>query len=529
MVKHTTSYNSIYAWMPMTENAWMAYALWAFFLLLMPLSNYAQRNCITMDILEQQLLEDPQRRLRMEDYENQLRYRLGTLRSTQVVTVPVIFHIVHNGQAEGIEENINNSLILAQLQQLNDDFADMNSDRNLVPDLFKPLRTNTMIQFCLAQRDPDGNPTTGINRINGGKSSWTHSEIEQTLKPTTLWNRDHYLNFWVVKFTSTSLLGYAQFPGGPAQTDGIVCAYYTIGSLNTPNPYEDTFAYGRTAIHEVGHWFNLRHIWGDSNCGSDLVSDTPVHRSSNSGCPNHPKTNNCSGGPHTEMFMNYMDYVYDECMHMFSIGQGQRMFAELEPGGRRTGLLTSPGCLPECVEVPLIIDNVPIPPGIYQTLEDIYAFGLIESSSEVTFRAGSTIHLLPGFSTQPGCQFVALIEDCTISPDSLIEVEAEIAEFNYKDASLESKNKYDITSLAAYPNPFLHETIIEFKLSEEAEVEMHLFNITGTLATEVLPLSHMSEGAHRIRIPGTHIEVGMWFLRMRTGQEVKIIKIVKVR
>jgi hypothetical protein len=141
---------------------------------------------------------------------------------------------------------------------------------------------------------------------------------------------------------SGGILGYAQFPGGAASTDGVVLQFNTVGSRTTPGsgaPYN----LGRTATHEVGHWLNLRHIWGDANCGSDLVSDTPTHQTSNGGCPAYPKTNTCAGGG-TEMTMNYMDYTNDVCMYMFSAGQKARAQALFATGGFRVGLLTSVGC-----------------------------------------------------------------------------------------------------------------------------------------------------------------------------------------
>ena len=100
---------------------------------------------------------------------------------------------------------------------------------------------------------------------------------------------------------------------------------------------------GRTATHEIGHWLNLRHIWGDATCGNDQVSDTPTHNGYNGGCPAYPHYSTCSGSP-VEMTMNYMDYTDDACMYMFSTGQAARMQAAL--AGPRVSLTTSNGCLP---------------------------------------------------------------------------------------------------------------------------------------------------------------------------------------
>ncbi len=125
-----------------------------------------------------------------------------------------------------------------------------------------------------------------------------------------------YLNIWVGNLGG-GLLGYAQFPGGAAATDGVVLLNGTVGgpgALGTAAPYNR----GRTATHEIGHWLNLRHIWGDSNCGNDFVADTPTQQAAlNFGCPSFPQIS-CSNGPNGEMYMNYMDYTDDACMYMFS-------------------------------------------------------------------------------------------------------------------------------------------------------------------------------------------------------------------
>ncbi len=310
-----------------------------------------ERNCATMEVLEQQLLQDPDLANRMEAIERhtqEFTHQHAEDGSGRVViTIPVVFHIVHNGDALGTNENISDALVMAQLEQLNQDFALMNSDASLIPGLFQPVAANTEIQFCLAQRKPDGTATNGINRINGGQASWTTAQINSTLKPNTIWNRNQYLNIWSVVFggSSSGLLGYAQFPGGNASTDGIVCLWSSFGSVAMPNPSGGNYAKGRTATHEVGHWLNLRHIWGDTTCGNDFVDDTPVHNASNGGCPTFPHLSTCTGNP-IEMTMNYMDYTFDACMYMFTAGQKARMQAVLAIGGSRFSLTTSPGCIP---------------------------------------------------------------------------------------------------------------------------------------------------------------------------------------
>ena len=305
------------------------------------------RNCGTMDLLEAQLEQDPDLHGRMQQIERQTEefVRQGGQQGRVVVTIPVVFHVVHNGDAVGANENLSEALLLAQLNQLNQDFRLTNADASLIPSLFQGVAADAEIEFCLAQRKPDGTATNGINRINGGRTSWTRSQIESSLKPSSIWDRNQYLNVWTVIFGSgdASLLGYAQFPGGSATTDGVVVTYTSVGSTALTNPAGGVFGQGRTLTHEVGHWLNLRHIWGDASCGNDLVSDTPVHNTSNTGCPAYPHYSTCSGAP-VEMTMNYMDYTNDGCMYMFTAGQKTRMQAVLATNGSRSSLASSQGC-----------------------------------------------------------------------------------------------------------------------------------------------------------------------------------------
>ncbi|MBX2929707.1 MAG: fibronectin type III domain-containing protein [Saprospiraceae bacterium] len=317
------------------------------FLISVAFGQHDHRNCGTMEALEQQLQQDPSMRDRMEAIERHTeRYQSGdNVQFRAVITIPVVFHIVHNGQAVGTGENVSDAIVLAQLDQMNQDFRKLNSDAGLVPSIFQGVHADTEIQFCLAQRTPSGTATNGINRVNGGQTSWTVNQINSSLKPSTIWDRNQYLNVWSVRFGGgdAGLLGYAQFPGGTASTDGVVVLFSSMGSVANPYPGGGNYARGRTLTHEVGHWLNLRHIWGDATCGNDFVADTPVHNTSNGGCPTYPHYSTCSGSP-IEMTMNYMDYTYDACMYMFTAGQSTRMNAVLASGGARASLTSSLGC-----------------------------------------------------------------------------------------------------------------------------------------------------------------------------------------
>jgi hypothetical protein len=285
------------------------------------------------------IAQDPSFQNNLDNIEEHTRQTIQNNGARIVVTIPVVFHVVYNTAAQ----NISDALINAQLSQLNQDFRKLNSDNVLTPSLFAGVAADMEINFCLAQQTPTGAATTGIIRKSTTTTAFsTNDNMKRAANGgSDAWDATKYLNIWVCNM-SGGILGYAQFPGGAASTDGVVLQFNTVGSTTTPgsgSPYN----LGRTATHEVGHWLNLRHIWGDANCGSDLVSDTPTHQTSNGGCPAYPKTNTCAGGG-TEMTMNYMDYTNDVCMYMFSAGQKARAQALFATGGFRVGLLSSIGC-----------------------------------------------------------------------------------------------------------------------------------------------------------------------------------------
>ncbi len=304
----------------------------------------AQRTCGAMDYLDHQIQMDPQRAVtldQIEQFTQQYMQQAENGVAKVAVTIPVVVHVIWRTTAE----NITDAKVQAQISQLNLDFARMNSDAGNTPAAFASLGVNTQVQFCLAQRDPNGAATTGIVRRQTTVTSFSDNDaVKFTANGgDNAWPAASYLNLWVCNLGG-GLLGYAQFPGGSASTDGVVVLYSSVGSMTNPGtatPYH----LGRTATHEVGHWLNLRHIWGDANCGNDLVSDTPTQQTDNGGCPSFPHVT-CSNGPNGDMFMNYMDYTNDACMNIFTNGQSTRMSALFSTGGSRVSLLSSLGCQP---------------------------------------------------------------------------------------------------------------------------------------------------------------------------------------
>jgi hypothetical protein len=286
------------------------------------------RQCATYDVLEEQLKADPTLRQRMDaierftnNFENGV--ETGRLLSNGTLEVPVVVNVLYRTAAE----NISADQINSQIEILNQDFSASNSDYALTPGVFQSVRSgDTKIKFVLQ----------AVVRRETSKKSWTTNDNMKKTKqggidPT---NPETTLNIWVCTL-GNGILGYAQFPGGNPATDGVVILNTAFGNTGT---VEAPFDKGRTATHEIGHYFNLRHIWGDATCGNDLVTDTPVHNGANFGCPSYPDNSNCGGTIHPMMTMNYMDYTDDACMFMFSAGQKTRMQATYAAGGPRASL-----------------------------------------------------------------------------------------------------------------------------------------------------------------------------------------------
>lgn len=300
----------------------------------------AQRQCGTMEHLEHQINANPALEHQMEAVEEHTRQFEQTNSGERVViNIPVVFHIVHRNATQ----NISDAQIASQLTVLNNDFRKLNADASLIPSTFASVASDMEFNFCMAQRTPSGAASNGINRVASTRTSsfGTNDAVKSaSTGGAPGWDPNRYLNVWVCEIGG-SILGYATFPGtATSTTDGVVVDFRYFGTTGTATA---PFNRGRTATHEVGHWLNLRHIWGDANCGSDLVSDTPPHNTSNVGCPTFPHLSTCTGTP-IEMTMNYMDYTDDNCMYMFSNGQKTRAQALFAAGGLRAALLTSDGC-----------------------------------------------------------------------------------------------------------------------------------------------------------------------------------------
>ena len=286
--------------------------------------------------METFLSENPSLKNKRNHIENKI---LSTNNSynKQSITIPVVFHVLYNTNSQ----NISDAQIISQLDVLNEDFNRTNPDAFSTPTDFSSIVASMQINFCLAKRTPEGNSTNGITRTYTNSNSFQlyDTSINYTsLGGEDAWDTEKYLNIWVCN-VSGGILGWAQFPAaGNLNTDGVVIDYQHFGTTGTAvSPYN----LGRTATHELGHYFNLFHTWGDNYCGNDWVNDTPIQEEANFGCKTHPSISCNNSG---DMFMNFMDYTNDACMNSFTIGQRDRVWQSINL--YRLSLLTSDGCNP---------------------------------------------------------------------------------------------------------------------------------------------------------------------------------------
>ncbi|MEZ2446071.1 M43 family zinc metalloprotease [Chitinophaga sp. RCC_12] len=330
----------------------------------------AQRKCGTAEALQQRVKEIPSLQKIIQNNENKMmvgqqRQQLRAMVEAipQAVSVPVVIHIVLDNPAL-----VTDAQIASQIDALNRDYNAANPDVSQVPAVWQALIGNSRINFCLAQRTPDDEPTNGVVRVQtapGQSFSISNAAADAKYNSTggsDAWDHSKYLNIWVTRL-SGNYLGVAAPPGTgyPVEQEGVVVQYTAFGTTGSVG---STYNLGRTATHEIGHYFGLKHVWGDDNGGctiDDGITDTPLQGDNTYGCPSFPRLDNCTATSPGVMFMNYMDYTDDACMHLFTAGQVDRMRFVLE--NITASLMTSNGCVPPSMvnnDASLVSVNAPV-------------------------------------------------------------------------------------------------------------------------------------------------------------------------
>ncbi|MCP3933631.1 MAG: T9SS type A sorting domain-containing protein [Bacteroidetes bacterium] len=322
----------------------IAFSFCFFLVISSVISQNSSYRCTSAKRLQNTLKETPkfiQKRNELEHFTNAILKDSHQVFQREVITIPIVVHVVWNNP----EENISDEQIFSQIEVLNEDFRAKNNEFTNIPEEFKSVSADVELEFCLAGLDPEGNPVSGIIRTSTdienigtayfqGKRRIFYSDLEGQ----DAWDSDRYLNIWVAQREFAE--GESSFPeAGLPEEDGLVVNPKSFGRTGTAMD-NAPFNLGRTVTHEVGHYFNLFHIWGETGCETDdEVGDTPIQHTHYLGqCPSHPQS---SCGSH-DMFMNFMDYTNDACLSMFTEGQKLRMLATLE--SVRTGLGNAIAC-----------------------------------------------------------------------------------------------------------------------------------------------------------------------------------------
>lgn len=310
----------------------------------------AQKNCTSHSYQQQRLKENASLADRVSRIESFVQHQITNAATSRVeeltIRIPVVVHNLYHYPTE----KISNEQVQTQLDALNANFRRRNADTVRTPAYFRPLAADCNIEFYLAISDSKRRSTTGIIRKYTPIKEW---EADDKMKFSSemgddAWDPNSYLNIWVCNLNRVA--GYASLPGEAPGKDGVVIGLNAFGTINTLPGYE----MGKTAVHEIGHWLGLRHLWGDQYCGDDGIADTPKQAGYNIDCPNIINIT-CGNGPYGDVYMNYMDLTSDACMNLFTQGQKARMRALFAAGGARYNLLTSSGLNPP------LINAIPLP------------------------------------------------------------------------------------------------------------------------------------------------------------------------
>jgi Pregnancy-associated plasma protein-A/Secretion system C-terminal sorting domain len=479
-------------------------------------------RCHSHENLLRQLEKHPEMRQKMESIERETaQFALANRVQTRggQITIPVVVHIVYRTGTE----NITNAQVQSQIDALNRDFNKQNTDISKVPTEFSSLTADCQIRFQLASRDPEANPTKGIVRYATTKTSWgANDDIKRPAKGGFAnWDPSKYLNIYVCNIGG-GILGYSSFPSSPVELDGLVIDYKAFGTTGTALA---PFNRGRTCVHELGHWLNLVHTWGDLDCGDDYVSDTPPQKSASSGAITTPQYSNCSGKQTRDMSMNFMNYVYDDYMYMFTQGQKTRIQAIFT--ATRASILDSDGCL-DAKPTTCNLDK-PIIKNINSTSTNIIwneILGMKSYTCEYKMDSMTTwtVTQTSNFSLTINGLVPGKTYSCRVKGDCIDSEYSE--EVTFKTPTTLQTRVAETKSFAIYPNPVVHDVNIMFDVQDDGLVNIQIFDSNGVLKTQIA--KNITKSTPAVSFDLTELPSGFYLVVAEKDGERAVKKLLKV-
>ncbi|TXK51304.1 PKD domain-containing protein [Pontibacter qinzhouensis] len=470
------------------------------------------RSCATTEYQEALQAQDPSLVLRQQQAME--RAQEGSFKLSQskaawrntIITIPVVFHVVYNTEAE----NIPDEQILSQLAILNADFRRQNPDTVNTPAYFRPFAADTQIEFCLASIDPNGDPTTGITRTQTDRASFETSrdDVKFTSRGgKDIWDSNQYLNIWVCRITGNTL-GYSSFPGYNANIDGVVLLYSSVGAPpfnRSSGPYNQ----GRTATHEVGHWLGLRHIWGSACNNADGIEDTPNQQRDTGGCPTGIVTS-CNNGPYGNMWQNYMDYTDDGCMNLFTNGQAALMQATLATA--RPSILSSLACTGR-IRSDFEITN---------PTDTLVLVGTAVNFTDKSEGSRPTAWL---WEFEGGTPATSTEQNPTVTYNTPGSYTVKLTVTNGIVSDTAEKLQYievTVSDLVVYPNPAAAYITIE----QPARIEVRHIELVNSIGQTVL---QQTVADRVVQLQVQHLPAGVYYLRLQSSNGMVIKKISVIR
>jgi Secretion system C-terminal sorting domain/Pregnancy-associated plasma protein-A len=461
------------------------------------------QHCASASFMSRHLAEDATMNTHLGAIERLIaasRVQLQTRGDDTSIVIPIVVHIVYGSE----KENISDLQITTQIKILNLDFNKLSSEMDRTPEVFKPIAANCHLQFKLAARDPSNHSTSGIMRYNRSARDWgTLNDVKRPDKGgISPWDPSRYLNIWVCN-VGDGILGYASFPGCPAPFDGIVVdhtAFGTIGTARFP------FNKGRTCVHEIGHWLGLFHTWGDRECGDDLIADTPMQKRSHIGDVTTPQYSDCTGLIQLDMTMNFMEYVNDASMWLFTEGQNKRMRTVLTNPLIRGSIAHSDGAIP--VESSTC-DTIKKVAAYYVTDKD-FTLGWLPipyvTSYTILFKAANALK----WDTLRSEEAQLTITQLQSATQYHFKVKADCRESRFSTSLIVQTKGVEISlpNLTLYPNPAREELQIDFGIKNEEKIDIEVTDVNGQSKIQV----KQHQLTQKLTLDMRNLPNGMYFI-----------------